>query len=349
MSDTLSKDPPRQPRTFVPAPADGVLPEGFFSTTNLPTYARLASGWRLPENPRMDSVLVWTPEGDKLGVLEGRFVRQGQLVAVGLKEDGSEGILVDCNALLGDGEEASGDAFTFMASEVSREKPADYSNIVEALIREKAAGGHIVWVLGPAVVHARSRRDIQWLVTNGFAGCLFAGNALAVHDIEAALYHTTLGMTDRGAGVPGGHAHHMRAINQIRAVGSIAAAVKSGLLQSGIMHDCVTHNVPWVLAGSIRDDGPLPDTIPDTLVAQERMREHAKKATCVVMVASALHGIATGNMLPAYYTRSGELHLRTTVCVDQTEFVVNKMKDRGTHQAGVKVTNADYHRLRRRI
>ena len=322
---------------FVPAPADGVLPERFFSTTNLPTYVRVRGEWRMPREPRMDSALVLDGDGE-LWIREGRRVREGDLVAVGYAEDGSEGIYVHTAAFLGDVGEGE---FKFMTSEVSREKPIDYSLMARILIEERARGGYPVWVTGPALVHSRARADMTWFVQNGFVGALLAGNAVAVHDIEASIFGTTLGMSGSGEATSGGHGLHMRAINKVRAAGSIANAVKQGLITDGIMHACVTHDVPFVLTGSIRDDGPLPDVITDALEAQDAMREQTKQATMAILIATALHAIATGNMLPAFVTeKDGSLRELATICVDSSEFVVSKLKDRGTHQAFGVVTNA---------
>ncbi|HET9726421.1 MAG TPA: hypothetical protein VFP28_05850, partial [Gemmatimonadales bacterium] len=163
---------------------------------------------------------------------------------------------------------------------------------------------------------------------------------VAVHDIEAAIFGTTLGMSNTGQPTEGGHGLHMRAINRVRAAGSIELAVETGLIKSGIMHALVTRGVPFVLAGSIRDDGPLPGVYSDTLAAQDAMREHTVKATGAIFVATALHAIAVGNMLPAFYLGEDGPAPLMTICVDQTEFVVNKLKDRGTHQAYGVVTNA---------
>ena len=207
--------------------------------------------------------------------------------------------------------------------------------------------GYIIWVIGPALVHARGREAMEWLIRHGYAHCVLAGNAVAVHDIEAALYGSTLGMKADGTGVSAGHACHMRAINEVKKAGSIPELVESGNLKSGIMRALVQEEVPFVLAGSIRDDGPLPDTITDALEAQSAMRMHTNKATMVVMVATALHSIAVGNMLSTYQqSADGTIREITTICVDQTEFVVSKLKDRGTHQAFGVVTNAqDFMRL----
>ena len=321
---------------FVPAPADGVLPEDFFSTTNLPTYVRIRGEWQLPREPRMDSALVIDRDGI-LWVREMRRVRAGELVAVGKKEDGSEGIYVNTEAAgsFDDGE------FKFMASEVSREKPVDYTHLAQLLIEERERGGYVVWVTGPALVHSRARSDMTWFIENGFVSALLAGNAVAVHDIEASIFGTTLGMTGRGESTVGGHGLHMRAINKVRAAGSIARAVEAGVVTDGIMHACVKKGVPFVLCGSIRDDGPLPDVYTDSAAAQDAMKAHTTKATMAVMIATALHAIATGNMLPAFVTEpDGTLRELPTICVDSAEFVVSKLKDRGTHQAFGVVTNA---------
>ena len=323
--------------TFVAAPADGVLPDGFFSTTNLPTYVRVNGAWRMPREPRMDSALVLDASG-VLWIREARRVNKGDRIAVGMAEDGREGIYVDVAGFLGEKEDGE---FKFMASEVSREKPIDYALMARILIDERDRGGYPVWVTGPALVHSRARDDMVWFIRNGFVGALLAGNAVAVHDIEASIFGTTLGMTGQGESTQGGHGLHMRAINKVRAAGSIAAAVADGTITSGIMHACVTHDIPFVLTGSIRDDGPLPDVITDALASQDAMRAHAIKATMAILIATALHAIATGNMLPAFVTdANGSLRELSTICVDSLEFVVSKLKDRGTHQAFGVVTNA---------
>jgi len=321
---------------FVAATADGVLPEGFFSTSNLPTYVRIGGAWRMPREPRMDSALV-LDASDTLWVREGRHVRAGDRVAVGRAEDGSEGILVSAPHA----PDAESGEFQFMTSEVSREKPIDYSLMARLLLDERDRGGYPIWVTGPALVHSRARADMSWFVQNGFVGALLAGNAVAVHDIEASIFGTTLGMSGTGQATSGGHGLHMRAINRVRAAGSIRAAVEQGIIKDGIMHACVTHGVPFVLTASIRDDGPLPDVITDMLAAQDTMRRHTIKATMAILIATALHAIATGNMLPAFVTEpDGSMRELTTICVDSSEFVVSKLKDRGTHQAFGVVTNA---------
>lgn len=332
---------------FEPAPGDFTLPDGFMCTTNHPTYVRVAGQWRMPEMPRMDSHLVYEPASGRLRVKEFRLVRKGDLVAVATAEDGSEGVFVWTKGFQDELDETVGENFSFMSSEVSREKPVNYAAILDRFLEHRGSLGYIVWVIGPALVHARGREAMEWMIRNGFVHCLLAGNAVGVHDVEAALYGSTLGMRADGMGEVGGHAFHMRAINEVKKAGSIRALVEAGRVKSGIMHALTVTNTPYVLGGSIRDDGPLPETITDALEAQGAMREHTSKATMVVMVATALHSIAAGNMLPTFCTRpDGTIHEITTICVDQTEFLVSKLKDRGTHQAFGVLTNAqDFLRL----
>ena len=327
------------PARLVAAERDGVLPDGFFATTNLPTYVKGADGqWVMPRQPRMDGVLVLDAAG-VWWVREGRRVKRGDAIVVGTKEDGSEGVLVHAHGFSGQ-PDAHGE-FHFMSSQVSREKPIDYRMIARMLVDEKRRGGYAIWVTGPALVHSRARDNLVWFIRNGFVQALLAGNAVAVHDIEAAVVGTTLGMTSEGEPTAGGHAAHMRAINAVRRAGSIKAAVDAGLITNGIMHACVVEEIPYVLCGSIRDDGPLPGVLTDNVEAQEAMRAHAVQATMAVMIATALHSIAVGNMLPSYYedAQRGLVEL-PTICVDVSEFLVSKLKDRGTHQAVGVVTNA---------
>lgn len=323
---------------FAPLPADGVLPEGFFSTSNLPTYVHVGGRWLMPGRPRMDCVIARRP-GGSLETVEPRSLRRGDEVVMGEAEDGTEGVVVHSAGFLGGGGGAS-DEFRFMSTEVSRERPVNYEELAARLEDERRRGGYLVWVVGPALVHSRARSDFEWFVRQGYVQAVLAGNAVAVHDIEAAIFGTTLGMSNEGKPTEGGHGLHMRAINRVRAAGSIEAAVRSGVIRSGIMHTLVECGVPFVLAGSIRDDGPLPGVVSHTLEAQDAMREHTVRATGAIFVATALHAIAVGNMLPAFHTHRGDPEPLMTICVDQTEFVVNKLKDRGTHQAYGVVTNA---------
>lgn len=332
---------------FAPAPGDTTLPDGFMSTTNFPTYVHVAGAWRMPEHPRMDSHLVWSPATGRLETKEFRLVAKGDLVAVATKEDGSEGVFVWDRGFEDESDVTHAEAFAFMASEVSREKPVNYEAIFEKFLENRGERGFILWVIGPALVHARGREALEWMIHNGFAHAVLSGNAVGVHDVEAALFGSTLGMKADGSGEAGGHAFHMRAINEVKKAGSIRALVDAGRIRGGIMHALTVTRTPYVLAGSIRDDGPLPETIVDALEAQAAMRAQTTKATMVVMVASALHSIAAGNMLPTFCVApDGAIREIATICVDQTEFLVSKLKDRGTHQAFGVVTNAqDFMRL----
>lgn len=284
----------------------------------------------------MDGALVLDSTGT-IWVREGRRVKAGDLVAIGREEDGSRGIYVHA---YGFHRPSSPNEFSFMGTVVSRERPIDYPQMARLLIEERRRSGYIAWVVGPAIVHARARAEFVWFVEHGFVNVLLAGNAVAVHDIEASIYGTSLGVEESGEPAAGGHSLHLRAINKVRGAGSIANAVEKGTITDGIMYACVRERVPFVLCGSIRDDGPLPEVISDVLLAQDAMRAHAKKATMAVMVATALHAIATGNMLPSFVESDGALRELPTICVDSSEFVVSKLKDRGTHQAFGVVTNA---------
>ena len=225
--------------------------------------------------------------------------------------------------------------FEFMASPVSSEKPKGVAvrEIAQAMRRTRQAGEQILAVLGPAVVHTGSVGHICELIRQRYLNILFAGNALATHDIEQALYGTSLGVSlDEGLPTEEGHEHHLRAINTIRRLGGIQRAVERGVLKSGIMYECVKHNIPFVLAGSIRDDGPLPEVITDVLDAQRKMRESIRGVGFCLMMATMLHSIATGNLLPAWVR---------VACVDINPATVTKLTDRGSIQTVGVVTDAE--------
>ncbi len=314
-----------------PAPISGVVPPDFYSTTNFPTYIKTEASWLLVADARMDAVIVLDQHGPRC--LEPRNVVAGMPVVLGQREHGEEGIFVNENPFIEEGGTEQRDVFSFMSSGSSRERPTNYAELAELLHADREQGGKSVWVLGPAVVHSGAREQMEWLVNNGYVGVLFAGNALAAHDLEMSSYRTSLGIGKQGKAVRGGHRHHIATINQIRAYGSIERAVQEGYITDGIIHACVKQGVPFVLAGSIRDDGPLPGVITDVREAQTVMREHTKRATLAVMLATALHSIATGNMLPTFYQRDGELYPLPIIAVDQDEFILSKLVDRGTHQA----------------
>ncbi|HET6911053.1 MAG TPA: TIGR00300 family protein [Mycobacteriales bacterium] len=306
-----------------PAPKAGVFPDDFYSTTNLETVVRLGGQWVPVEHPEMDC---------GLRVVDGRV----HTVPV---SDVNEGDQIVCGAggikvvLPPREHKALGDQFEFMSSNVSSEKPQALlvRQIAERMREVKGDGGRILWVAGPAVVHTGASMPMAALVESGWVDVLFSGNALATHDIESALFGTSLGVDlARGAGVEHGHEHHIRAINQIRAAGSIKAAVDSGVLTKGVMHAMVKAGRPFVLVGSVRDDGPLPDVYTDVIEGQRAMRAQLPGVGYAIMVATMLHSIATGNILPASVP---------LVAVDINPATVTKLADRGSAQAVGIVTD----------
>ena len=306
-----------------PAPADGVFPEEFYSTTNLDTEVRLDGRWHAVDRAEMDCGLVVTD--GRVRTVPVSDVQAGEQVVCG-----AIGVRVTLPA---PAELEEGDGFAFMSSSVSSEKPQALlvRQIAERVREVKAAGDKVLWVGGPAIVHTGAAPAMVALVRAGYVDVLFAGNALATHDIEAALYGTSLGVDlNRGAGVPHGHEHHIRAINQIRRAGSIQAAVEQGVLTGGVMHALVQAGKTFVLVGSVRDDGPLPDVYTDVIEGQRAMRDELPGVGFCVMVATMLHSIATGNILPASVP---------LVCVDINPATVTKLADRGSAQAVGIVTD----------
>jgi lysine-ketoglutarate reductase/saccharopine dehydrogenase-like protein (TIGR00300 family) len=311
---------------LVAADQAGVLPAGFYSTTNLATDVLVDGHWLAVENPEMDCGIVVDPEGPRAVCTPMADVRRGQLVVVGRAGTRVHPVERDTSRH---------DAFSFMNSTVSSEKPKGVTvrDIARAMREARDGRGRILVVAGPAVVHTGSRDLFSWLVRNGFVHVLFAGNALATHDIEQSFYGTSLGISmAHGRAAEEGHEHHLRSINRIRRLGGLRPAVEAGVLTDGIMYECIRRQVPWVLAGSIRDDGPLPDVITDVLDAQRAMRELCQDATLCLMIATTLHSIATGNLLSARVK---------VVCVDINPATVTKLADRGTFQTVGLVTDVE--------
>lgn len=311
----------------LPAPADGVFPEGFYATTNLPTRVRIDGRWLDVEDLCMDSAIRVRGGADRPRCVKMYEVRAGDPIVVGY-----EGVRVEPQrkAPLERG------LFEFMSSTASPEKSKQrIIRDVAAEMREtkRSGTGKILWVLGPAVVHTGARESFCRILDAGYVDVVFAGNGLAAHDIEVSLYGTSLGVSIAGGKpVPRGHEHHLRAINAVRAAGGIGRAVEAGLVKDGIMHRLERKRIPYVLSGSVRDDGPLPEVITDSVKAQARMRELTRGVTMAVMVATMLHSIAAGNLLPAAVR---------TVCVDIAAEMVTKLADRGTHQSLGLVTDAE--------
>ena len=309
---------------LVPSEKDKTLPDDFYSTTNHPTFVRYNGKWIEVQEIEMDCMIVIYPENGKALCLPIGEINKGDLVVVG-----REGIKV----VPPERPRGKKGVFEFMSSEASSEKPV--RSIIERIaseIREvKDKGGKIAIVGGPAIIHTGSAQILARMIKGGIIDVLFAGNALATHDIENALYGTSLGVCTRsGEAVVRGHRHHIYAINEINKAGSIKEAVETGVLKSGIMYECVKNNVPFVLAGSIRDDGPLPDVITDIIEAQEEMRKYAQNVDMVIMIATMLHSIATGNILPSYVK---------SICVDINPATVTKLSDRGSAQVVSIVTD----------
>ncbi len=309
------------------APRDGVFPDDFYSTTNLETVVRLDGAWVPVEHPEMDCGLIVS--GSRVRTIPVSDVREGDEIICG-----ASGVRV----VLPTSEHSAhsngrGESFGFMSSVVSSEKPqALQVRQIAGRIREVTAeGGRVLWVAGPAIIHTGAVAPMVAMINAGFVDVLFGGNALATHDIEAALYGTSLGVDlAAGRGVEHGHEHHIRAINTIRREGSIAAAVASGVLTNGIMHAMVTHGKHYVLVGSVRDDGPLPDVYTDVIQGQRAMRSALPGVGLTIMVATMLHSIATGNLLPASIP---------LVTVDINPATVTKLADRGSAQAVGMVTD----------
>ena len=308
---------------MAPAPMDGVFPDAFYSTTNMETDVRLAGSWVRVANPEMDLGVRVDVESGTAEAIPMADVRAGDLYVVA-----HDGIRVHPQERPRDKQ-----AFEFMSSAVSSEKPKAQvvADVAKMLRDTRAAGKDVIAVVGPAVVHTGAAGELARLVKMGYITVMFGGNAVATHDIESALYGTSLGVGLED-GVPrlGGHEHHLRAINVVRRCGSITAAVEQGVVTKGLMYTLVKAGVPYVLAGSIRDDGPLPDVITDVIEAQNAMRVHAQTAGACLMLSTMLHSIATGNMLPAS---------TTTVCVDINPAVVTKLADRGSWQTVGIVTD----------
>ena len=309
---------------LIPAEADRVIPKGFYSTTNHPTSIRYNDEWISVENIEMDCVIVVDQVSLRALCTPLSKLRRGDCVVIG-----ENGVLV----IYPERPRETG-MFEFMHGQVSSERPSEtiVRKIAEELLKVKAKGLKVAIVGGPAIVHTGAGDALAALIREGYIDILFSGNALATHDIEYNLFGTSLGMDLRtGDLVTGGHKHHIYAISEVMRAGSIAEAVADGVITQGIMYECVRAGVPYVLAGSIRDDGPLPDVITDTVVAQDAIREHLGGCGMVLMIGTLLHSVAVGNCLPSYVK---------TICVDINPASVTKLMDRGTSQAIGVVSDA---------
>lgn len=301
-----------------PAPDDMILPDGFYATTNHPTWIRYNGRWIEVEDICMDKVIVVDPASERAYCKSIREVRRGDLIVVG-----EDGVRVRPPEYPREG----AGIFEFMSSRASSEKPTPtiVRKIAQEMVKTKEMGGKIVVVAGPAVVHTGAAEHLARIIRMGFVDALLSGNALAVHDVEYALFGTSLGFkVDDGVKMPGGNRNHLVAINEVMKCGGLKGAVERGILKKGIFYECIVHGVPYVLAGSIRDDGPIPDVITDVVEAQRAYRRYLKDADLVLMLASMLHSIAAGNMLPS---------TAKVICVDINPSVALKLVDRGTAQS----------------
>jgi len=316
---------------------DGVAPDSFHATTIFPEYFKINGKWILARESRMDCAVV--VEKNEVQVSELRSLRRGDTVVVGRGENGEKGIYLHTAGF----KELSTleEKFAFRLTR-SRETSysQDYDKMYDLLTHEREKG-YIVWVLGPAVAFDSDARDsMVALVENGYVHALLAGNALATHDLEAAAFRTGLGQDIyTQSPVFRGHYHHLDVLNMARAAGSIEALVEKKKINDGVIHACLEKSVPMVLAGSIRDDGPLPGVIVDVCEAQDAMRMHTRKATTLIGLATQLHTIAAGNMTPSYQVVDGRVRPVYIYAVDISEFAVNKLRDRGTLGVTSIVTN----------
>ncbi len=309
------------------ADMDQAFPEGFYATTNQKTEIRIDNDWVEVHEQEMDCGIVAEEVDGKIvpRCVPMMDVKAGMPIVIG-----HSGVRVIPHQ-----REHEGQVFEFMNSNVSTEKPkgAAVREIAHEMYRHRKEGGKTLIVGGPAIVHTGSGQHMCRLIERGYVDLLFAGNALATHDIEQSLFGTSLGVNlDRGLLAEAGHEHHLRAINRMRRAGGIANAVETGVLTSGIMYECVKHNVDFLLAGSIRDDGPLPDVITDALEAQNQMREKVRDVDFCLMIATTLHSVAVGNLLPAWVK---------VVCVDINPSTVIKLSDRGSFQTVGLVTDVE--------
>lgn len=322
---------------YISAEQDGIAPKGYHATSIFPEYFKIVGKWRLIAQSRMDCAVV-IRDGEPYAV-EHRNIRAGDAVALGRTGNGSAGIYVHMKGFSGETNERVG--FAFRGSRTRETSYSrDYDSLYE-LLRYEKEHGFCVWVLGPACTFDYdSRRAMAALIRRGYVQALLGGNALATHDIEAALFKTALGQDVYSQrSIHGGHYHHLDTINLVRGYGGIREFIRQRGIEDGIMAAAVACGVPYVLAGSIRDDGPLPDVIADVYEAQAQMRALLSQATTVIALATQLHTIAAGNLTPSYVVRDGAVRAVQFYTVDVSEFAVGKLLDRGSLSARSIVTN----------
>ena len=324
--------------SFLAAPADRVAPGNYHATTIFPEYFKVDGAWLLARQSRMDCVAVY--ENGEIVVREARLIKQGDRIAVGRTEDGSDGIFVYPDGFFR--ADSATESFAFRQGR-SRETAfsVDYDLLYD-LLKHERDHGYIVWVMGPACTFdADSRKAFAGLIENGYVNALLGGNALATHDLEGAYLNTALGQdiyTQKP--YPNGHYNHIDTINRVHFHGSIERFIEAEGINNGIVYTCKKQGVPIVLVGSIRDDGPMPDVIRDVYEGQDAMRVHLSKATTVISMATTLHTIAAGNITPMYRVMEND-QIRPVYFynVDVSEFAANKLSDRGSLSAKSIITN----------
>ena len=320
-----------QEATLEPCAQDGVLPEGFYSTTNLPTKVLVSGKWLDVEYPEMDcAIVIGSGSLDSRGTPQATAVPMHKVHTGDMVVVGEHGVVVE--PITESHESAS---FHFMSSQASSEKPKRLivAKVAERIMatRQLTPPGDVLAVCGPAAIHTGAGQSLARLIRDGWITMLFAGNGFATHDLESNILGTSLGVSLReGNQTESGHSNHLRVINEIRRLGSIQKAVEQGYLKSGVLYECIVKEVPYVLGGSLRDDGPLPDVITDVVQATDRMRELRANVDLAIMLATTLHAIAVGNILSSRVD---------TFCVDINQAVVTKLSDRGSHQTVGIVTD----------
>ena len=325
------------PVKTAPVKIDGVAPDGFHAMSIFPEYFNIGGNWILPEQSRMDCVAVI--RRNTIDIVEFRNLYSGDEVILGRSEDGSEGIFLHSEGFHVEKEEE--DIFAFRSGRTRETAYSRDYDILYELLKYEREHGQIAWVLGPAASFDRdSRQAMSELIDNGYVDVILAGNALATHDLEGAIFRTALGQniyTQKTQ--PNGHYNHLDLINMARKHGSLKKLIEKEKIDNGIIYAAVKKDIPLVLAGSIRDDGPLPSVYGNVYESQDAMRAHIAGATTVITLATQLHTIATGNITPSYTIRDGKVRPVFIYCVDVSEFAVNKLRDRGTLSCTSIVTN----------
>ncbi|MDR2610084.1 MAG: hypothetical protein LBC58_01360 [Clostridiales Family XIII bacterium] len=320
--------------------ADGVAPENFHATSMYPEYFKINGEWKLITGTRMDCVPRLNRDGS-LETVEFRKLKAGDRVITGRNDDGSEGIYLYTDGFRAAFGAATSDSFSFRSGR-SRETSfaGDYERLA-SLLRHDKTHGHIIWVLGPAAIFDKeSRKCMEYIVGNGYCHVVFGGNAVATHDLEGAMLGTALGQDlETTRNVPNGHYNHLDVLNRAARCGGISEMIDEYGLEGGLVCTCVKNEVPLVLAGSIRDDGPLPEVVCHTSEVQDLMRAHTGRATTVVCLGTQLHSIATGNLTPCYTVAEGEVRPVFIYAVDISEFALNKLRDRGSLEVTTIVSN----------